>query len=62
MKELRPDGRDQPAFQWFNKETSVEVKPDDEHVFDLDIHLPGTAISIRFTLDPAYLSKEFDDD
>ena len=53
MKELRPDGRDQPAFQWFNKETSAEVKPDDEHVFDLDIHLPGTAISVRFTLDPA---------
>ena len=44
------------------KENSDEVNPDDEHVFDLDVHLPGTAISIRFTLGSAYLSKVFDDD
>lgn len=51
-----------PRVQWFNKENSAKVPPDPKHVFDLDAYLPGTAISIGFSLDPAYLSKIFESD
>lgn len=51
-----------PRVQWFNKENSANIPPEPEHVFDLDAHLPGTAISIGFSLDPTYLSKIFDNE
>ncbi len=41
--------------QWCNENNSARCPPDSEHVYDLDNSLPGTAISIRFTLDPDYL-------
>ncbi|KII14127.1 MULTISPECIES: hypothetical protein [Phaeobacter] len=43
--------------QWCNPNNSAMSAPDSKHVFDLDRGLPGTAISIRFTLDPDYLSQ-----
>lgn len=51
-----------PRVQWFNKENSAKVPPDVEYVFDLDAHLPGTVISIGFSLDPSFLSKVFESD
>ena len=54
--------------QWFNSENSAKIPPDPNHVFDLPHRLPGTAISIRFTLEPKALKavvnngKENNDD
>ncbi|MEB3420226.1 hypothetical protein ACFSDD_10860 [Salipiger marinus] len=50
-----------PRVQWFNKENSAKVRPDENHVFDLSASFPGTVISIGFCLDPSYLSRIFND-
>lgn len=55
----RTDEAGSPRVQWFNNENSATMPPDPAHVFDLDWSLPGTAISVRFTLDPAYLRQSF---
>lgn len=52
---LEQDASGAIRLQWFNEENSARVPPDDKHVFDLEHFLPGTAISISFTLDTAYL-------
>ena len=44
-----------PRVQWFNEKNSATIPPDPEYVFDLDAKLPGTAISIGFSLDPEVL-------
>lgn len=49
-----------PRVQWFNEQNSAALPPDPEHVFDLDAKLPGTAISIGFSLDPDVLRRIFD--
>ncbi|NTG29969.1 hypothetical protein G6L08_22740 [Agrobacterium rhizogenes] len=48
-----------PRVQWFNNENSAKMPPDPNHVFDLDAKLPGTAISIGFSLDPDVLRRVF---
>ncbi len=50
-------GHDAARVQWCNQTNSAKVVPDVKHVFDLEKGLPGTAISIRFILDPQYLQK-----
>ncbi len=53
-------GAETARVQWCNPDNSAMVIPDENHVFDLQKGLPGTAISIRFTLDPQYLQKIMD--
>lgn len=48
-----------PRVQWFNKENSARLPPDERYVFDLGRYMPGTAVSISFTLDPSYLRRVF---
>ncbi|UWR78859.1 hypothetical protein K4K97_09450 [Phaeobacter inhibens] len=43
--------------QWCNSDNSAKRPPDSAYVYDLNGGLPGTAISIRFTLDPDYLAQ-----
>lgn len=50
-------GEDGERVQWCNSNNSAKTPPDKGHVFDLNVGLPGTAISIRFTLDPQYLQE-----
>lgn len=52
-----PTGKNGSRVQWCNSKNSANVVPDEKHVFDLKKGLPGTAISIRFILDPQYLQK-----
>lgn len=54
-------GDNAARVQWCNKDNSAMVLPDESNVFDLKKGLPGTAISIRFTLDPQYLQKIMDE-
>ncbi|MDC0657195.1 hypothetical protein N6L27_04215 [Leisingera sp. SS27] len=56
----QPAGADTARVQWCNADNSARMAPDPNHVFDLEKGLPGTAISIRFTLDPQYLQKMMD--
>jgi hypothetical protein len=49
-----------PRVQWFNTENSASLPPDPEYVFDLNTRLPGTVISIGFSLDPDVLRRVFD--
>lgn len=53
-------GSDTARVQWCNPENSAMSIPDINHVFDLKTGLPGTAISIRFILDPQYFEKIMD--
>lgn len=48
-----------PRVQWFNPANSAGMRPDPDYVFDLDAKLPGTAISIGFSLDPDVLKVAF---
>lgn len=48
--------------QWCNSTNSAKVAPDEEFVYDLDKGLPGTVISIRFTLDREYLRRALPDE
>lgn len=48
-----------PRVQWFNNENSASLPPDERYVFDLERYMPGTAVSISFTLDPSYLRRVF---
>lgn len=53
----RVAGEDAARVQWCNENNSAKIAPEKNHVFDLDGGLPGTVISIRFTLDPQYLQS-----
>ena len=48
---------DNARVQWCNSKNSSKMVPDESHVYDLKIGLPGTSISIRFALDPQYLRR-----
>ena len=50
-------GRESARVQWCNSDNSAKMVPDESHVYDLKNGLPGTSISIRFTLDPQYLRR-----
>ncbi|MCY0094595.1 hypothetical protein [Hoeflea ulvae] len=54
------DAKPPPRVQWFNSQNSASIPPDPEYVFDLDAKMPGTAISIGFSLDPDVLRRVFD--
>lgn len=58
----RPEDPSSPRVQWFNNENSATLPPDEQHVFDLERYMPGTAVSISFTLDPSYLRRVFQND
>lgn len=47
-------------LQWFNHQNSSKEPPDRAYVFDLERPLPGTAISISFTLDSTQLRNVFE--
>lgn len=43
-----------PRIQYFNPDNSVDFAPDVAFVRDLPLKLPGTVISVAFTLDPEF--------
>lgn len=49
-----PDGK---RIQWFNDQNSPEAPPDPSHVITLKHRIPGTIISVRFSLDGQALAK-----
>ncbi len=50
----RKDDANGARVLWCNDLNSIEVVPDPSYVYDLNVPLPGTAISIGFTLDEQY--------
>ncbi len=50
---VRLEGEGAGRTQYFNPTQNIEKPPSNEHVFDLDVQVPGTVIAVRFTLDPA---------
>lgn len=53
----RVGGEHEPRLLWCNEENSRHRAPDQGYVYDLDTVLPGTAISIGFSLDEDYYSR-----
>lgn len=45
---------------WFNDANTTSVPPNSEHVFDLPYRLPGTIISVAFTLEPEMFRNAVD--
>lgn len=51
-----PDNKDR--YQWFNKENSPTMPPDDKYVFKLQNKIAGTIITTRFYLNKEALTHE----
>lgn len=51
-----------PRTLWCNATNSSMEQPDEAHVFDLPVKLPGTVISVAFNLDPEFLRSVVEDD
>lgn len=51
-----------PRTLWFNEGNTPNTPPDEKFVYELPAHLPGTAISMAFTLDPAHLTRTVGED
>lgn len=61
IKGIRRDGEAARKLL-FNPSNSMGEPADEAFVYDLPLHLPGTVISVGFTLDPDFYRTIFDDD
>jgi hypothetical protein len=52
------EGEDEPRMQWFNSTNTLDEPPDPHYVYDLPYKLPGTIVTMRFTLDEDDLQKK----